>query len=242
MVDCSGLVFMHSLIYLFNLSTKLYWKLIVCPDTKEMCRMQMNKQGLSLKILTGRRQMCRMDSRRGTPGFHSSLTQILHMAIAVGLSCVCISCVFVLVCMWMDVWGCSETVMGVQISWYLHQVQSDIYHKSSFIKTRSLLTLMDCVVFPLESWSYSFMLELSAYGNSYMSTWWFLRIKCISWTNCMHFRCALHEACWVLFASKAQRSQDMQTHSHDQFSHFIIYLATLVLWSMWKQVLDNISM
>lgn len=151
MVDCSGLVFIHSSIYLFNLSTKLYWKLIVCPDTKEMCRMQMKKQGLALKILTGRRHMCRTDSRRGTPGFHSSLIQILHMAIAVGLSCICTSCVFVLVCMWMDVWGCSETVMGVQISWYLHQVQSDIDHKSSSIKTHSLLMLMDCVVFPLRS-------------------------------------------------------------------------------------------
>lgn len=78
------------------------------------------------------------------------------------------------------------------------------------------------------------MLELSAYGNSYVSTWWFLRIKCISWTNHMHFRCALCEAQWVLSASKAQRSQDMQTHSHDSFSHFIIYLATLVLRSYVK--------
>lgn len=64
--------------------------------------MQMNKQGLALKILTERRQMCRTDSRRGTPGFQSSLIQILHMAIAVGLPCICISCVFVLcVCEWM---------------------------------------------------------------------------------------------------------------------------------------------
>lgn len=59
--------------------------------------------------------------------------------------------------------------MGVQISWYLHQVQSDIDHKSSSIKTHSLLMLMDCVVFPLRSQSYSFMLELSADANSYVS-------------------------------------------------------------------------
>ena len=151
-VDCSGLAVIHSLIYLFNLSTKLYWKLIVCPDTKEMHRMQMNKQGLSLKILTGEGDKCAVWILGAVlQASIFPLTQILHMAIAVGLSCICTSCVFVLGCMWMGVWGCSETVMGVQISWYFHQVQSDIYHNSSFIKTHSMLMLIYCVVFSLGS-------------------------------------------------------------------------------------------
>lgn len=40
--------------------------------------------------------MCRMDLEGVLQAFILPLTQILHTAIAVGLSCICTSCVFVL--------------------------------------------------------------------------------------------------------------------------------------------------
>lgn len=177
----------------------------------------MNKQDPFLMILTAegdKHATCILGL--GTPGFHSSPDpnsshgpgSSPDSGTVPYLYQLCI-CMCLCVCEW--VWVCSEVGIGMQTPCYFHQVRSDVYQNSSFINVYSLGVSWN-VWSSLGSYSYSFMLELPAYGNSHISTWWFLRVECISWTNCMHFRCALCEACWVLFVSKVQRSQGKQTY------------------------------
>lgn len=64
--------------------------------------MQMKKQGLALKILTGRETYVPHGFQEVLPGFHSSLIQILHMAIAVDSPAfVPAVCLCLCVCEWM---------------------------------------------------------------------------------------------------------------------------------------------